>query len=282
MASAAENKRKLQNQLSSDSAENSMRIHTNRWMATQKNRWMPQTQSDLVMADFNRAATSITALNVEQIVAAFPAWKLIETAGKPIMGAGVVAGIKPGVDLSFSMVGFVPSPADPLKRKAAALVDNLASKLIVEITDETRAAVNAILKDGIEKGKGLKQIGRELRRVDANGKVATKIGLNSRQMMASANFEEKLLINRPDLSPRQVRARVEAFDRKKLRERTATISRTEGQRVLSEAQIIGFEEAQVKILIWFALVGHDEECAEFQGQEFPIQATHGLQPLHPN
>ena len=267
------NKRKLENQLTSNSAERSMRMYTNRWMATEKNRWMPQTQSDLVMADFNKVVGSINALNVEEIVAAFPAWRLIQTAGKPIMSAGVAAGIEPGVQLSFSMVGFVPSPADPLKRKAAALVDNLASKLIVEITDETRAAVNAILKDGIEKGKGLKQIGREMR---------PKIGLNSRQMMASANFEEKLLIDRPDLSAKQIRARVDVYDRKQHRRRNETIARTEGQRVLSEAQIIGFEEAQIKILIWFALFGHDEECAVFQGREFPIQATHGLQPEHPN
>lgn len=267
------NKRKLENQLSSNSAERSMRMYTNRWMAIEKNKWMPQTQSDLVMADFSKLGTGITVSEVEVVVAAFPAWRAIETAGKPIMSAGVSAGIKPGIDLSFSMVGFVPSPADPLKRKATALVDNLASKLIVEITDETRAAVNAILKDGIEKGKGLKQIGRELR---------PKVGLNSRQIMASANFEEKLLMARPDLSPKQIRDRVGVFDRKQHRRRNETIARTEGQRVLSEAQVIGFEEAKVKILIWFALFGHDEECAEFQGVEFPIQATHGLQPLHPN
>lgn len=267
------NKRKLENQLSSDSAERSMRMYTNRWMAIEKNRWMPRTQSDLVMADFNKISASITALNVEEIVATFPAWGAIQIAGKEIMSPGVASGMRTGTQLSFSMVGFVPSPADPLKRKAAAAVDNLASKLIVEITDETRAAVNVILKDGIEKGKGLKQIGRELR---------PKIGLNSRQIMASANFEEKLLTDPRNFSPKQIRDRVGVFERRQHRRRNETIARTEGQRVLSEAQVIGFEEAQVKILIWFALFGHDEECAEFQGVEFPIQATHGLQPLHPN
>ena len=267
------NKRKLENQLSSNSAERSMRMYTNRWMAIEKNRWMPKTQSDLVMTDFNKAVGSMTESNFEAMVAAFPAWSVIQASGNEIMAPGVASGMRAGTELSFSMVGFVPDPIDPLKRKAALAVNDLASKLVVEITEETRTAVNAILEDGIRQGKGLKQIGREMR---------PKIGLNSRQMMASANFEERLLISRPELSPKQIRDRVGVYERKLHRRRAETIARTEGQRVLSEAQILGFEEANVAILIWFALVGHDEECAEFQGREYPIQATHGLQPSHPN
>lgn len=272
MANLRDNKQNLENRLTSRKAERHIITYVNRWMATERNSFMPRTQSDLVMADFNRISQTITPANLETVVAGFSAWRVIESSGLEIMSPGVSAGIDAGTQLSFSMVGFVPDPLDPLKRKAALAVKDLASRLVVEITDNTREAINLILEDGIRKGKGLNEIGRNLR---------PRIGLNSRQMRASANFEEKLL-TRGDLSPKQIRDRVGVFDRKQHRARARTIARTEGQRVLSEAQIIGFEEANVKTLIWFALVGHDEECAEFQGQEFPIQNTHGLQPLHPN
>lgn len=269
----ASNRQILQNRYASDKAEKTMRIYVNRWMAASTNKWMPNTQSDLVMTDYERTINEITDTNIEEIVGGFPAWQIITAAGVGIITPGLSSVFDTGADLSFGMVKYVPFPDDPLKRKAAAIVDSLASKQIVEITDETRNAVNAIIKDGIQKGKSPLQIGRELR---------PKIGLNSRQMMASANFEEKLLIARPDLSPKQIRDRVGVYERKLHRRRAETIARTEAHRVMSEAQISVFEEAKIHTLIWLALVGHCKECAKFQGQEYPIQATHGLQPHHPD
>ena len=149
MASFRDNKQNLENRLTSRRAERHIITYVNRWMTLERNSFMPRTQSDLVMADFNRISQTITPANLETVVASFPAWRVIGSKGLEIMSPGVAAGMDAGTQLSFSMVGFVPDPLDPLKRKAALAVKDLASRLVVEITDNTREAINLILEDGI-------------------------------------------------------------------------------------------------------------------------------------
>lgn len=231
-------------------------------------KWM-NAQVDPIMASFNKARPTTDTEAVEAVVDKFPAWKVVETAGIKTVTPAVKTATTMGNNISFKLLTGVRD--DPLKKTSANAVHQIASKLIVEVTEGTKVAVNDIIKAGIEKGKGWKAIGRELR---------PKVGLNSRNLVTLANFEEDLL-KRGDLSRTQIDARVGVRERKLHRDRNETIARTEAKRSMSEGQRLGYDSAGIKTLIWFALFDHDAECAAVNGHEFSIAAAAGLQPLHP-
>jgi len=234
-------------------------------------RWMNQ-QPDLVLDSFDkvRNTRAIKVSDVEKVVNSFGAWKIISANGTKILTPPTTTATTMGTNITVKLMTGVTD--DPLKRLAADSVERIASKLIVQVTDGTKEAINVIIKRGIENGKGWKAIGRELRPL---------VGLNSRNLQTLANFEENLLITRPELSPKQVTSRVDAKARQLHRARNETIARTEAKRAMSEGQRQTFGQAGIKTLIWFALFDHDEECAEVNGNEFSIAEAEGAQPLHP-
>lgn len=231
-------------------------------------KWM-NAQVKPVMESFNKARPTTDTEAVLAVVDKFPAWKIVEAGGIKAVTPAVKTVTTMGNNISFKLLTGVRD--DPLKKASANAVHKIASKLIVEVTDGTKAAVNDIIKAGLEKGKGWKAIGRELR---------PRIGLNSRNLVTLANFEEDLL-KRGDLSRTQIDARVGVRERKLHRDRNETIARTEAKRGMSEGQRLGFDSAGIKTLIWFALFDHDPECAAVNGNEYSIAAAAGLQPLHP-
>lgn len=232
-------------------------------------RWM-RPQGALVANEFLRMTPTKDVKKAIAKADKFQAWQTIELAGIKTLTSATKTATTMGNNITIKLLSGVRD--DPLKRASADAVERIASKMIVEVTDGTKKAVNEIIKKGIEDGKGWKAIGRELR---------PKVGLNSRNLTTLANFEEKLLIDRPDLSRKQIDARVTTKEKLLHRERNETIARTEAKRAMSEGQRLGYDQAGIKTLIWFALFDHDAECAAVNGNEYSIAQAEGAQPLHP-
>jgi len=241
-------------------AERVLLISVNKWM-----RW----QTEYIMDDYETAIAKADEIDI--FVNTFTDWEALVAGGIAITKPAIANAFAEGGKIAFSLVEFMPFPFDPLKVSSAAIVDDICSTMVTSVTNETRAGINLTIRNGLEKGKGWKAVGRELR---------PKVGLSEQMIGWSANREEVLLA-RGDLSVAQVDKRIAAYDRKLHRMRNETIARTESARAMNEGQIQGFAEAGVERVYWFALADRCPVCDPHDGEEYTIGNSRGVLPFHP-
>lgn len=247
-------------------------IEAERELLLAVNKWM-RALTEQVMEGYDTAedTTIFKADGVDIFVEGLVDWELAVAGGIAITKPAISNAFGAGGNIAFDLVGFVPFPFDPLKVASAALVDEICSNMVTAVTDETKRAINQVIRKGIEEGKGRLAIGRELR---------PKVGLSQQMIGWSANREESLLA-RGDLSRKQVDDRIAAYERKLHRIRNETIARTESARAMNEGQLQGFTEAGVEKVFWFALFDRCPVCDPHDGEEFTIRTSRGVLPFHP-
>ena len=246
-------------------------IEMERLLLLAVNKWM-RFQTETIMDDYEAAEdiqTFTKADAVDNFVDSFTDWELLVTGGIAITRPAISEAFGAGGTIAFELVEFVPFPFDPLKVSSAAVVDEICSNMVTAVTDETRRAINVVIRNGIEKGKGYKAIGRELR---------PKVGLSEQMIGWSANREEQLLID--GFSRAQVDKKIAAYERKLHRIRNDSIARTESARAMNEGQLQGFEEAGIETVFWFALADRCPICDPHDGEEFTIRTSRGVLPFH--
>ncbi len=235
------------------------------------NKWM-RFQTETIMDDYDAAEETQTfakADAVDNFVDSFTDWELLVAGGIAFTRPAISEAFGAGGTIAFDLVGFVPFPFDPLKVSSAAVVDEICSNMVTAVTEETRRAINVVIRDGIKEGKGYKAIGRKLR---------PKVGLSEQMIGWSANREERLLTE--GFSRAQVDKKIAAYDRKLHRIRNDSIARTESARAMNEGQLQGFAEAGVERVFWFALADRCPVCDPHDGEEFTIRTARGVLPFH--
>lgn len=257
-------------------------IEAERLLLVAVNKWM-RLQTETIMDDYETAIIDKAAIakadEVDIFVEGFTDWEAAVTAGIAITKPAISSAFGDGGKIAFDLVGFVPYPFDPLKVSSAAVVDEICSTMVTGVTEETKRAINTVIRDGLKKGKGWKAIGRELRPI-VTDPFSGKVGLTEQMLGWSANREEQLLA-RGDLSVKQVEKRIAAYDRKLHRIRNETIARTEAARAMNEGQLQGYAEAGVEKVYWFALADRCPICDPRDGEEFELRNSYGVLPRHP-
>lgn len=162
---------------------------------------------------------------------------------------------------------------DAIGLEAVKWATAASAKMVVEITDETMEAIRAYIVDGINKGKSVQKIARELR---------PKIGLTIKDMVATANYEEWLIVNKPGYTAAQIQRSVDTYSRKKLRLRSETISRTETGDALSEGAREGYDQMGIEKLRFVADKDCCDDCNDLNGNIYTIDEAEGIITVHPN
>jgi len=200
-------------------------------------------------------------------------WEWIQENGKEILKPAMLKILGDGANEAYLIAG-IEGSFDVLNSKSVAWAEKHCAKMVKEITDETRKGIKLIIRDGIKKGKSVRQIAKEIRPL---------IGLNSRQMMAVVNYEEWLIVNRPELSQREIDRRVDVYARRMHRRRADMIARTESGNALIEGSLQGYEDAGVKKVE--VIVTRDEKtcpiCMEHDGEVHLISNRDKLPLYHP-
>lgn len=146
--------------------------------------------------------------------------------------------------------------------------------LVTEITDETMKAIRAYIAKGVDAGKSVQTIARELRPL---------VGLTEKQIIATANFHEMLILDRPEWTAARQRSSTEAYARRLHRKRATMIARTESASALSEGQRQGYNQMGVKQLERVEdPATEDDDCADNNGRIYTIAEAQGVLPAHPN
>lgn len=203
-------------------------------------------------------------------------WKALEAEGRAIMTEPLrdilVTGGRSVVD------GFIRKQErfDPMGLEAVAWAQEHAAELVVEISSEIQGGIRAFIIDGIKQGKGIPQIGRELRDI---------VGLDSRLSLAVSNFQTKLLTDPKfaDLSAKQIESRVQRKALKLQRFRTELIAATETADALNEGIRQGYGQIGVKKLERIEDPGApDEDCIFNNGRIYTLAEASGVLPAHPS
>jgi hypothetical protein len=118
---------------------------------------------------------------------------------------------------------------DPIGIEAVNWVNAHGAELVVEITAETMQGIRDVITTGIQAGKSMPAIARELRPI---------VGLNSQYAGAVSNFHTKLIAE--GVAAKEAAKKAERYAGRLHRRRTMTIARTESAYALTEGQRQGY------------------------------------------
>jgi len=184
--------------------------------------------------------------------------KILAEGGKAVVERKI---IKQELEPRFDILG-VP---------AVKWAEKHTAKLVTEVIEETKQAIRQEIKAGVDYGKSIQKIAKELRPI---------VGLTSKQAGAVAKY--RLLLEEQALPEQRIVSLVERYANKLHRFRTQMIARTETASALSEGTLQGFGQIGIKRVQGVA----DEEACEYcleniDGKIYTLDEASGLIPAHP-
>ncbi len=203
-------------------------------------------------------------------------WDKIRAEGQKILQPAELDVLLVGIDSVTKLRIRKQARVDPIGIEAITWSQTHTAELVVEITTATLEAIKDIVVIGIEAGKSMPAIARELRPI---------VGLNS-QYAGGVNKFATELYTRPKystLSNVQREAKINTYANRLHRRRTATIARTESAFGLTEGQVQGYGQMGVKRLERVEdPATEDDDCADGNGKIYTVAEAAGVLPAHPN
>lgn len=198
-------------------------------------------------------------------------WEWIRNDGEDILKPAMLNVLGRGGDTAYKIAG-IEASFDVLNPRSVKWAAEHTAKLVKEVSDETRKGLKQIIRRGIKEGKSMPRIAKEIRPI---------VGLTERQTMAVANFEERLIIDRPELSQRELDRRVDVYARRTHRRRADTIARTESAFAVDEGTLEGYEEAKIERTEILLGPNPCDICIDLASREYKTRESHGILPAHP-
>ena len=151
-----------------------------------------------------------------------------------------------------------------------------SAELVVEITTQTMKGIREFITAGVNAGKSIQTIAKELRGI---------VGLTERMAMWVVDFQDKLMFD-PEfagLSALQRKAMIDKYAKKLHRYRTDMIARTETADALNEGIRQGFKQIGIGELMRVEDGDSpDEPCRVNNGRIYTVEEAQGVLPEHPN
>ncbi len=197
-------------------------------------------------------------------------WEEIRTEGQKILQPAELDALEVGIESVTRSLR--KQRVDPIGIEALRWSEAHTAELVMEITAATIEAIEEIITIGIEAGKSIPAISRELRPI---------VGLNSQYAGAVANFHTKLLAD--GVAAGKASAQATTYAGRLHRRRTQTIARTESAFALTEGQRQGYELMGVtKLERVEDPATEDDDCADGNGKIYTLAEAQGVLPAHPN
>lgn len=120
---------------------------------------------------------------------------------------------------------------DPIGMEAVKWATEQSAEMVREITAETMQAIRSYIVVGINEGKSIGKLARELRPL---------VGLTEKQIMTVANYHEMLILERPEYTVARQKEMAEIYARRLHRKRALLIAKTETKNALWEGVFQGY------------------------------------------
>lgn len=213
----------------------------------------------------------------DSIVMDLTDWEAVEKSGLITIKPGILAAIAASGQETYKVVG-IEGAFDMLHPAAVELAQTITADLVREVTEETKEAIRWAIRDGVNNGKSIPQIGKRIKPL---------VGLTEKQVISVANFEERILTEvnsqgKLRFNRKQIDRKVARYENKLHRRRATTIARTEVSRAVSEGSLTAYEEAGVNVEWITRGALADDICSPNDGKLFTVSEARGLIPAHPN
>lgn len=261
-----------------------LRPKVNEWMEIMRNRIIRDMFKRYVKKTGDPGSYRVTSDSAErkapvplqkdtalEITTKLTDWEWIQDNGKRILKPALLTVLGKGADEAF-IIGGIEARFDILNPRSVAWAEKHCAKLVKEVTEETRDAIRDVIARGIKEGKSVPRMAKEIRPL---------VGLTSRQSMAVANYDEWLIMNRPELSATEVSRRVDVYARRMHRRRAKMISHTESAFAVDEGTLQGYEQAEVEKVEILLAVGACDDCVTLARKKYKPSEAHGILPAHP-
>ena len=227
-------------------------------MARAVGKWMKQIRS-AVLAKMPKTVDGVDSIP----------WEKLEAAGEKVVGPLQEKSYAAGDRRLVRTLR--KARIDPIGVRAKQYARTTGSKMITEITRETREAVRKIVEDAIEAGLSPQQVERELRQV---------VGLTQAQAGKVSNQLTELL--EAGMEEAKAFAAAERLASRALAYRAEMIARTEVNNALRTGIIETMSEAGVERVEWVADPEACEVCAGYNGNTYTIDEYEEIMNPHPN
>jgi len=236
-----------------------LRTLNERKLRPKVNEWM-----ELIVKNIQRGLPKLKSKNIKNLAD----WKAIKEQGILILKPMILAILGEGGKAVVERKVLKQDRFDVIGEEAIKWSEKHTAELVTAVTIETQKAIKAFIIDGIKKGKSIPAISRELRPL---------VGLTEKQIFAVANYEEWLIVNRPEYSMKVIREMAEVKARQLHRFRAQLIAKTETRRALNEGVFQGYEQMGVKKLEGVSSPDSCEWCiANINGQVVSIDMAKSL------
>lgn len=248
---------KIENILSSLARKNERRLH----LRIQE--WMDFAQKQI--------RKDLSSKYQKSVASKLTDWEFIENQGIKTIKPAALEIMRTGGDVAYKHLAVVGS-FDVLNVPAMKAVEKFCSKLVTEVTANTKRGINTYVKHGIKEGYSMPKIARELRPL---------VGLTSNQTQSIINYRKLIEVKRPGLSAAQVDKVVMRYTNKTHRQRMLTIVRTETARAQNIGYVQGLEQVGVEETEFSAAAGACEECVALDKTRYKVGEASGIIPVHP-
>ena len=197
-------------------------------------------------------------------------WDEIRAEGQKILQPAELEVLLTGIETVTKQRIKKQARIDPIGIEAIAWSQAHTAELVVEITTATMEAIKDIIVTGIEAGKSMPAIARELRPI---------VGLNSQYAMAVEKYYTSLI----EEGIADAAAKADRYAGRLHRRRAQTIARTESAFGLTEGQRQGYDQMGVtKLERVEDPATEDDDCADGNGKIYTLAEAEGVLPAHPN
>lgn len=210
----------------------------------------------------------------QQIVLELTDWELIEAEGLLKIKPVILEIVKKAGENTTKLFD-IKASFDIVNVRSVELAEQITARLVREVTTETQNGIATAIRIGQEKGESIPAIAK---------RIKPQIGLTQKQVVSVAKFEEDYIVKFPKAKQERIDRAVNRYERKKHRERSEMIARTESSRTNAEGSLDVYEAEGVDVE-WIAVAGNDfdpEFCQDNDGKVFSIAESRGLIPVHPN
>lgn len=231
---------------------------------------IPKLERDLKkISARERARKYADKKKIARIVEQSMNWEEIQAEGQKILQPAELEILLAGIDSVTKQRIRKQARVDPIGIEAIIWSQAHTAELVVEITAATMEAIRDIIVVGIEAGKSMPAIAKELRPI---------VGLHSQYAGAVDKYYTSLI----EEGITDAAKKAERYAARLHRRRTATIARTESAFGLTEGQRQGYAQMGVTKLERVEDPDCCDICAEYQGQIYTIAEAEGVLPEHPN
>lgn len=236
-------------------------------------KWMNYTNAQIIKALNKKYINkSIQKTEVGKIVTKLTDWGKLEKDGIMMVKPATLEIFETGGNEAFKIAG-IGGAFDVVNIEAVNIVNEICSKDIKDILDNTKKSINTLIKTGIKEGQAMGKIAKQIRPL---------VGLTERQSLAVVHYREKLLAKFPKYNVAKLDKMAKKYSDKLHRYRAEMIARTETARAQSEGTLQGYKQLGYKKVEWSANADACSRCMALAGHRFPLQEASGMLPLHPS